>query len=135
MFKINIIHIGTLKDEYFRMAADEYVKRIGRFAEITLVPLPETKLPPEPGVSQISAALREEGTAILRRLARNPAGMLSIAMCVEGEQPDSFGFASMLSAAIDRGCPGSNFIIGGSCGLSTLAFAPLLYRIAYTALD
>lgn len=34
MIKINIVAVGRLKDDFYRAAADEYVKRLSRFAEV-----------------------------------------------------------------------------------------------------
>jgi len=134
MFKINILHVGTLKDDYFKAAADEYIKRCGAFAKLALAPLPEAKLPPEPNPAQAAAALREEGAAILRRLAQRPPRSLTVALCVEGEQPDSLTFARMLREAADGGAPEADFVIGGPLGLSDEVKAACGRRISISRL-
>ena len=42
--KINIICVGKLKERYWQDAADEYIKRLGRFAKVTVTELAEEKL-------------------------------------------------------------------------------------------
>ena len=41
---IEIICVGKLKEKYWQEAADEYIKRLGRFARLTVTELPEERL-------------------------------------------------------------------------------------------
>jgi len=43
MVKIKLICVGGLKERYFIQAADEYVKRLGRFCKIEVCEIPERK--------------------------------------------------------------------------------------------
>ena len=60
MYKINIVCVGSLKEEYLVSAQSEYLKRLSRFCEINLVELPEFKLQASPTLSQINQALDKE---------------------------------------------------------------------------
>ena len=42
MTKVRLIAVGKLKESYFRDASAEYAKRIGRFADLTIVEVPES---------------------------------------------------------------------------------------------
>ena len=42
---ITIISVGKLKEKYLKMGIDEYVKRLGSYAKIELVEVPDEKAP------------------------------------------------------------------------------------------
>lgn len=100
MQKINIICVGKIKEEFYRLAVNEYLKRLSRFAKVEIKELPEGK------------SLIEEGENILRQ----SKGKI-IALCVEGKKQSSEEFANIIKDYHDTGDEIS-FIIGSSCGLS-----------------
>ena len=62
MIKINIVAVGRLKDDFYRAAADEYVKRLSRFAEVKEEECPE-------GVDRGEESLKnQEAEQILKKL-------------------------------------------------------------------
>lgn len=99
MQKINIVCVGKIKEEYFRSAVEEYVKRLSRFAKVTITELAEGK------------SLTEEGVRIMAA-----SKGYKIALCVEGEKLSSENLASEIKKLCDRG-EEISFIIGSSCGL------------------
>ena len=68
MIKVNIICVGKIKEQFYRDAVAEYVKRLSRFCRAEICELSEGR------------SLEEEGEAILRRVR----GYV-IALCVEGQ--------------------------------------------------
>jgi 23S rRNA (pseudouridine1915-N3)-methyltransferase len=100
MIKVNIVCVGKIKEEFYRQAVDEYLKRLTRFCKVNVVQLAEGK------------NLEEEGKAILRA-----AQGYIIALCVEGKKLDSLRLAEQIKALVDKGQE-ITFIIGSSCGLS-----------------
>ena len=80
MQKVTIICTGKLKEKFYLDAAAEYAKRLSRFCTLTILELPEERLPESPSPAQIEAALAREADAVRAKL---PAGCLLIAMCVE----------------------------------------------------
>lgn len=115
MLPITVIAVGSLKEKYFRDAADEYKKRLGGSGKINEVELKEEKTPDSPSQAQISAVLDREADKILEAI---PKKSFVIAMCIEGKQLSS----EELSRAIDdvpmKGKSSVCFIIGSSHGLS-----------------
>lgn len=99
MIKINIIAVGKIKEEFYRSAVAEYVKRLGRFAKVEIRELPERP------------TLKQEAEDILRA-----AKGYVIALAIEGEPLSSEGFAQEIKALCNKGAEIS-FIIGSSCGL------------------
>ena len=58
---ITVIHVGDLKEKYYRDAVEEYEKRISRFCRIKSVEIKEERLPDDPSEKQIGSALAAEG--------------------------------------------------------------------------
>lgn len=42
---ITIISVGKLKEKYLKMGIDEYVKRLGGYAKIEIIEVPDEKAP------------------------------------------------------------------------------------------
>ena len=114
MQKVTIICTGQLKDKFYLDAAAEYAKRLSRFCTLTILELPEERLPESPSPAQIEAALAREADAVRAKL---PAGCLLIAMCVEGQERSSEALARYLAEAAARGAGHIVFLIGSSYGM------------------
>ena len=114
MLSVKIVVVGNLKEEFFRAAEAEYLKRLGGFCKIDVVQLKEERVPDKPSQSEIEAVLTKESKAIL---AAVPQKAYKIAMCVEGKQLSS----EELALQIDRVATTHGeicFVIGSSHGLS-----------------
>ena len=114
MKKVMIICTGKLKEKFYLDAAAEYAKRLSRFCTLTILELPEERLPESPSPAQIEAALAREADAVRAKL---PAGCLLIAMCVEGQERSSEALARYLAEAAARGAGHIVFLIGSSYGM------------------
>lgn len=114
MVKLKIIAVGGLKEQYWRDACDEYIKRLKPFCQVEIIEIKESPLPESPSDAQIKNALMVEGMRILTAM---PYRSHSIALCVEGNEISSPELAKSLSAiANTTNC--ICFIIGGSFGLA-----------------
>ncbi len=114
MIKTEIICVGKIKEEFYRQAVAEYVKRLSRFTQVTIKELPEGK------------NLSIEGEAILRA-----ASGYKIALCVEGKKTSSEGLADIIKSLCDRGQT-LTFIIGSSCGLSSEVKAAADFKLSFS---
>ena len=110
MQKITVLCVGKLKEAFYRDAAAEYAKRLGRYCRLEIAELPEQRLPEDPSPAEVRRALEREAEAIRGRL---PAGAAVAAMCVEGELYSSEELAGLL-AKQERNLV---FVVGGSFGL------------------
>lgn len=99
MVKVNFICVGKLKEEFFRGACAEYLKRLSRFCKAEVRELPER------------ATLKEEAEDILRALK----GRVFV-LAVEGKGCSSRQFAKKVRSCCDRG-EEITFVVGSSCGL------------------
>ncbi len=101
MQKIYFVVVGKIKENFYREAVAEYVKRLSRFAKVEIKELSE-------GVSP------EAETADILRAVRG----YTIALAIEGEKYTSERLASKIGKLCDSGKEIS-FVIGSSCGLSS----------------
>ena len=68
MLSVYLICVGKLKERFYLDAAAEYQKRLSSYCKLTLVELPEEKLPQNPTQGQIDQALAKEAQAIRGKL-------------------------------------------------------------------
>lgn len=115
MAALTVVAVGNLKDKYFRDAADEYKKRLAGAWQVTEVEIKEERIPASPSPAEISAALEKEGERILAAI---PKRVYTVALCIEGFETDSTGFAKLIEDAKVGGASGVCFIVGSSHGLS-----------------
>ncbi len=114
MQRVTLICVGKLKERFYAEAAAEYAKRLSRYCKLTVVELPEERLPENPSPAQIDGALEREAAAIRGRL---PSSAVLIALCVEGRERSSEELARLMESWAGRGESQLVFLIGGSFGL------------------
>lgn len=110
---INIICVGKVKEDYFREALAEYEKRLSRFCKLSVIVLPDKKIPDNPSKGQCEVVLREEGQQILSKIGKTDK---VIALCVEGKQVSSERLADIMKEIAFEAST-IDFVIGGSLGL------------------
>lgn len=111
MVKINVVAVGKVKEKYFSLGIDEYVKRLSRYAKINIIEVKEKNFATEPNGAQIQEILRREGEEIKKELK----GYV-VAMAIEGKKLSSENFACFIEKG--KNLRGEiTFVIGGSYGL------------------
>ncbi len=115
MIKITVIAMGKLKEKYFIAAAEEYLKRLSRYADIKVFDPEPERLAENATAAEIDTALKKEAEKINRHI---PKGALKIALCIEGTQKSSEEFSRLLCENVNAGRP-LCFIIGSSHGLDS----------------
>jgi 23S rRNA (pseudouridine1915-N3)-methyltransferase len=127
MQKITVLCVGKLKEPFYRDAVAEYSKRLSRYCKLTVLELPESRLPESPSPAEIEKALENEGNAIREKL---PRGGAVIALCIEGKECDSVTFSRRLAELGVAGKTQLTFLIGGSVGLSAELKAAADWRLS-----
>lgn len=108
MLKIKVVAVGDMKEKYFRAAADEYKKRLGKWAKVEEEEIKEASLLSDP-VKKAEA----EGKEILKKLK----GRVFLLDC-RGNKVSSEQFAERIEKAVLGGEGELTFVIGGSNGVS-----------------
>ena len=125
--RLRIIAVGKLKERFWKDAVAEYVKRLGAFAQVEVVEIPDRD-PAKSGGE--AAAMAEEGSGILKACGNSHVILLAI----DGTQRSSENFAARLDELMTHGTSDIAFIIGGSTGVApevrqradeTLSFGPI----------
>ncbi|MDE6613395.1 MAG: 23S rRNA (pseudouridine(1915)-N(3))-methyltransferase RlmH [Clostridia bacterium] len=114
MQKIKIVCVGKIKEEFYRAAVNEYLKRLSRFAKVEVIEIPECK------------TLDGEAEYILRA-----AKGKIIALCSEGKKFSSESFAAAVKTFCDSG-EEFTLIIGSSCGLSNKVKANADIKLSFS---
>ena len=115
MLSVYLICVGKLKEKFYLEACGEYSKRLSPYCKLTVVELPEERLPQNPSQAQIQQALEKEGRAIRAKL---PPGSSLVCLCVEGRLCSSQELAGMVRACENGPARHLAFVIGGSYGLA-----------------
>ena len=107
--RITIVAVGKLKERYWQDAAAEYLKRLGPYASVDVVEVPDRDV-----TRDESRALADEATAILRAI---PDSSRVLLLDAGGATLSSDGLADHLSALMVGGVSHVTFIIGGAAGV------------------
>ena len=111
---IQIISVGKLKEKYLKLGIEEYTKRLGSYAKIDLVEVPDEKAPENLSDADMEIVKKKEGDRILAKIG---ADTYVIALAIEGKMKSSEQLASDLESLMTYGRSRIAFVIGGSLGL------------------
>ena len=114
MLSVHLICVCKLKEKFYLEACAEYMKRLSPYCKLTLTELPEVKLPQNPSLGEIAAALDKEGDAIRAKIPPNSS---VVALCVEGKMRSSEELASLVRTWEQNAAKHLVFVNGGSYGL------------------
>ena len=108
MLKIKVVAVGDMKETYYREAAGEYVKRLGKWAKTEIEEVKEASYLTDPEKKRIA-----EGEEILKKAK----GFL-VLLDVKGKKVSSESFAELIDRTVLAGNGELTFVIGGSNGVS-----------------
>lgn len=114
MKEIRLVVVGKLKEKYFSDACDEYLKRLSRFTDVTVVELKDRP-----------NGIAAESTDILASVK----GYVILAD-IEGTQMSSEKFSVALTSALEKSDIVS-IVIGGSCGVDDRVRARANLRVGF----
>ena len=117
--KITLLAVGNIKEKYYKDACEEYVKRLSRFAQITVKELPEETL------GDALSSKEKEGKKILAAI-KGKCYLLAI----KGEEISSEKFAEYIKDDVASGRE-LTFVIGGSYGTSQEVWDKADKRISF----
>lgn len=133
MFSVTLLTVGKLKEKFYLAAVEEYAKRLGAYCKFTLAELPETRLPENPGASEIAAGLVKEAELIAAAI---PKGAWFCVLTPEGKELSSEALADKLRSIKNEGKSAACFLIGSSFGIDPeikrradfrLSFGPMTF--------
>lgn len=112
--KIDILCVGKIKEKFYDDALKEYLKRLSRYARVSLVEVKDEKTQEGASEHEDELVLQKEGER-LEKYIEDDAYI--IALCIEGQQATSTEFADIITSIENSGKSHIQFIIGGSLGI------------------
>ncbi len=112
--KITLICVGKIKEDFYRKAVSEYVKRLGRYCSLEIIEVQDERTPDNASTAQEEQILIKEADRILKYIKE---GAYIFTLEIQGKQPDSISFSSQINQLAIEGKSHIQFIIGGSLGL------------------
>ena len=126
---IQIICVGKLKEKYWQDACAEYMKRLGRYCNIEIVELKESRLPENASPADEENVKKEEGASILKAIKD---GTYVITLEILGKMLDSPQLAGKMDELALDGKSNIAFVIGGSLGLSAEVSKRSDYKLSFS---
>ena len=111
---ISIITVGKLKEKYLKMGIDEYANRLGSYAKIDLIEVPDEKAPEQLSDAEMEIVKKKEAERILAKIGQDT---YVIALAINGKQKTSEQMAKDIESLMTYGRSKVAFVIGGSLGL------------------
>lgn len=114
MLHIDVICVGKLKEQYLKDCVNEYSKRLSKYCNLSIVELPDEKLPDKLNDKLILDIKEKECNNILSHIKKDS---YIISLDLRGKQHSSEDFSKKLEN-ISLINSSLTFIIGGTLGLS-----------------
>lgn len=114
MLTIQIICIGKLKETYLKSATNEYSKRLSKYCKLSILELPDQKVPDKLSDALAYEIKSKECNDIIRHIKKDS---YVIALDLKGAEFTSPQFSNKLQD-ISMTSSSITFIIGGSLGLT-----------------
>ncbi|MDF2647387.1 MAG: rlmH [Paenibacillus sp.] len=113
---IQILTVGKLKERYLVDGIAEFVKRLGPYAKVQMIEVPDEKAPENMSPAEEQQVRVKEGERLLAKLG---ADVYVVALAIDGEMWTSEQLAGSLDKLATYGRSQVAFVIGGSLGLSS----------------
>lgn len=111
---IKIICLGKLKEKYLIEGVNEYLKRIGKYANISIIELADEAIPDNPSQKEILQIQKAEAKKIKKHIKSQD---FVISLDLTGKQLTSEEFSEKIQDISLKGFGTIDFIIGGTTGI------------------
>jgi 23S rRNA (pseudouridine1915-N3)-methyltransferase len=112
---ISIIAVGKVREKYLTQGMEEYLKRLQRYATVSIIEVGEEQVPESLSAAEQQQAKQREGERLLKQVREH---QYLIALALPGRQCTSDQFAAHLQLLGVQGQSDLAFLIGGSLGLA-----------------
>ena len=127
--KITVVTAGKIKEKYLTAGINEFLKRLGPFANVKIVEINEEKMKDNPSEAEKQQTLQQEGQRLLRQV---PEGSYLFVLDVYGQQLSSEKLAAKLDRLALQGRSNITFLIGGAFGLSEEVRQAADFRLSFS---
>ncbi len=127
--RINIVTAGKIKEKYLTAGINEFLKRLGPFANVKIIEINEEKMKDNPSEAEKQQTLAQEGQRLLKQV---PEGSYLIVLDVYGQQLSSEKLAEKIQNLGLQGKSNITFLIGGAFGLSQEVRQAADFRLSFS---
>lgn len=117
---MKIICVGKIKEKFFVDAAEEYIKRIGKYTKLEIIEIPDE--------ANYNIALKKEEEKILSRIKDND---YVVTLEIEGNSLNSLEFARKIDNNFNTN-KNLTFVIGSSYGIGDLVKQRSDYKLSFS---
>ena len=127
--KITILCVGKIKEDFYKKAVCEYVKRLGRYCKLEIIEVSDEKTPDSASLALEKQIKEKEGERLLRYVRDD---MYVIAIAIDGVSLDSLQMSQKIEELGISGKSSVAFVIGGSLGLSSRVLKQADMRLSFS---
>lgn len=114
MVSINIVCVGKLKEKFLKDSIAEYSKRLSKYCNLSIVEIPDEKIPSKINPTLINEIKYTEGKKILSHLKKDS---YIICLDLKGNEYSSEAFSKKIDSIMLNYNSTITFIIGGTLGI------------------
>lgn len=126
--KIDIICVGKIKENFYKDAVGEYLKRLSGYANVSIIEVADEPTPESASEKQMTQIKDKEGERILSKLGNSYV----VALEIQGKKFHSEGLADKIEKLSINGTSHIAFVIGGSLGLSRAVLDRADLRLSFS---
>ena len=127
--KITIVAAGKIKEKYLTAGINEFLKRLGTFANVKIVEINEEKMKENPSEAEKQQVLAAEGQRLLKQV---PEGSYLFVLDVYGKAVSSEALSEKIQKLGLEGKSSITFLIGGAFGLSEEVRQAADFRLSFS---
>jgi 23S rRNA (pseudouridine1915-N3)-methyltransferase len=126
--QITIVAVGKLKEAYLVQGIAEYVKRLGPYAKVQIIEVPDERAPESMSAAEEALVRQREGERILAQIKGDA---YVVALALDGKPLSSDELARHVEGLATYGRSHVAFVIGGSLGLAPAVLARAELKLAF----
>lgn len=126
---ITVVAVGKMKEKYWVQAAAEYEKRLGAYAKVKVVEVPDEPTPDNASPAQEEAIKAKEAARILVQIKERD---YVVALAIEGQAFSSETWAEHMERITSQGYSSLVFAIGGSLGLHSTVLQRAHLKLSFS---
>ena len=127
--KITIVAAGKIKEKYLTAGINEFLKRLGTFANVKIVEINEEKMKDNPSEAEKQQVLAAEGQRLLKQVSE---GSYLFVLDVYGKAVSSEALSEKIQKLGLEGKSSITFLIGGAFGLSEEVRQAADFRLSFS---
>ncbi len=129
MLNIKILCVGQIKEKFYKDAIAEYVKRLSRYAKLSVVEVADEKTKENASEVEMDLIRQKEAERLMKHIKDTD---YCITLEIQGKQLDSVQLSQKIHNLGVTGNSSIVFVIGGSIGLDSSILKRSNYALSFS---